>query len=74
MMRNMIRHGIRAVRDGGELDTPMLRGEAAPVPTYGQDRVVSGVAPAATPEADRELVREIARNVVKDTMAIGFPG
>jgi len=45
MMRNMIRHGIRAVRDGGELDTPMLRGEAVPVPTYGQDRVVSGVAP-----------------------------
>jgi phenylpropionate dioxygenase-like ring-hydroxylating dioxygenase large terminal subunit len=74
MMRNMIRRGIRAVSNGEQLDTPTLRTKAASVPTYGQDRVISGVAPAATPEADRQLIREIARNVVTETLETGFPG
>jgi hypothetical protein len=73
MMRNMIRRGIRAVSNGEAVESPLLQGDAT-VPTYGQDRVVSGIAPAATPEADRELIREIARNVVTETVATGFPG
>jgi phenylpropionate dioxygenase-like ring-hydroxylating dioxygenase large terminal subunit len=73
MMRNMIRRGIRAVSNGEAVESPLLQGDAT-VPTYGQDRVVSGIAPGATPEADRELIREIARNVVTETMATGFPG
>jgi phenylpropionate dioxygenase-like ring-hydroxylating dioxygenase large terminal subunit len=71
MMRNMIRRAIRAVANGEELNSPMLR-NGAPVPTYGQDRVLSGVAPAATPEEDSRLVREIARNVVTETMKSGL--
>jgi phenylpropionate dioxygenase-like ring-hydroxylating dioxygenase large terminal subunit len=70
MMRNMIRRGIRAVCDGEEVDSPMLRNGAA-VPTYSHDRVVSGVAPAATPEADRQLLREVARGVVAATVKAG---
>jgi phenylpropionate dioxygenase-like ring-hydroxylating dioxygenase large terminal subunit len=70
MMRNMIRRGIRAVRDGEAVDSPMLRNGAA-VPTYSHDRVVSGVAPAATPEADSQLLREIARGVVAGTVKAG---
>ena len=71
MMRNMIRRAIRAVANGEELNSPMLR-NGAPVPTYGQDRVLSGVAPAPTPEDDSRLVREIARNVVTETMKSGL--
>jgi phenylpropionate dioxygenase-like ring-hydroxylating dioxygenase large terminal subunit len=70
MMRNMIRCGIRAVRDGEGVDSPMLRNGAA-VPTYSHDRVVSGVTPASTPEQDRRLLREIARGVVTKTMNAG---
>jgi nitrite reductase/ring-hydroxylating ferredoxin subunit len=70
MMRNMIRRGIRAVRDGEEVDSPMLR-NGAPVPTYSHDRVVPGVAPASTPEQDRQLLREIARTVVTKTVNAG---
>jgi hypothetical protein len=44
------------------------------VATYSQDRVVSGIAPAATRKADRQLIREIARNAVRETVAGGFPG
>ena len=72
MMRNMLRRGIRAVANGEDLDYRILKNGSA-VSTYGQDRVISGVATAATPEADRELVREMARNVVSETIANGFP-
>jgi nitrite reductase/ring-hydroxylating ferredoxin subunit len=71
MMRNMIRRGIRAVQGGAALDHPMLRNGAA-VPTYSHDRVVSGIAPAATPEADRQLLREVARNAVAETVKTGL--
>jgi phenylpropionate dioxygenase-like ring-hydroxylating dioxygenase large terminal subunit len=72
MMRTMIRRGIRAVRSGKELASPMLKNGAA-VPTYSHDRVVSGIASAATPEADRQLIREIARGVVAETLKSGLP-
>jgi phenylpropionate dioxygenase-like ring-hydroxylating dioxygenase large terminal subunit len=71
MMRNLIRHGIRAVKNGEDLGYPTLQ-NGAPLPTYGHDRVVSGIAPASTPEADRELLREVARQVVSGTIASGF--
>ena len=72
MMRNMIRRAIRANGAGEELDSPLLR-DGEIIATYSQDRVVSGVAPAPTHEADRQLIREIARNTVSETVAGGFP-
>jgi phenylpropionate dioxygenase-like ring-hydroxylating dioxygenase large terminal subunit len=71
MMRNMIRRGIRAVARGEELQSPMLRNGAA-VPTYSHDRVVSGIASAATPEENGRLLREVARTVVKETLRAGL--
>jgi phenylpropionate dioxygenase-like ring-hydroxylating dioxygenase large terminal subunit len=71
MMRNLIRHGIRAVKNGEDLGYPILK-NGAPLPTYGHDRVVSGIAPAATPPADRQLLRKVARQVVAGTIASGF--
>ena len=70
MMRNMIRRGIRAVRNGEDLGYPILKNGAA-VPTYSHDRVVSGIAPAATPAEDKRLLREVARNVVAHTVQAG---
>ena len=70
MMRNMIRRGVRAVRDGVELDHPTLASGGA-VPTYSHDRMVAGIAPAATPTEDRELLREVARGVVAETLRAG---
>jgi hypothetical protein len=72
MMRNMIRGAIRANRGGKDLKSPML-GNGAAVPTYSHDQVVSGVAAAATPEADRELIREVARKVVAGSIESGLP-
>jgi hypothetical protein len=71
MMRNMIRRGIRAVRDGEELGYRIMRNGAA-VPTYSHDRVIPGIAAAATPAADRQLLREVARNVVAETVRSGL--
>ena len=71
MMRNMIRRGIRAVGKGEALESPMLRNGSA-VPTYSHDRVVSGIAPAATREADRQLLRKVARGVVRETVKTGW--
>ena len=71
MMRNLIRRGVRAVRKGLELSHPLLK-NGAPVPTYSHDRVVSGIAPAATPDEDRKLLREVARGVVQ--AAVGEAG
>jgi len=70
MMRNMIRRAIRTVKKGEELASPMLTDGSA-IATYSHDRVVPGIAPAATPEADRKLVREVARNVVKRSIRHG---
>jgi nitrite reductase/ring-hydroxylating ferredoxin subunit len=72
MMRNMIRRGIRAVRNGDDLDYPILKNGAA-VPTYSHDRVVSGIPAASTPEEDKQLLREVARKVVAGTVRAGSP-
>jgi phenylpropionate dioxygenase-like ring-hydroxylating dioxygenase large terminal subunit len=71
MMRNMIRRGIRAVRDGEELGYPILNNGAA-LPTYSHDRVIPGIAQAETPEADRRLLRQVARDVVGMTVKDGL--
>ncbi len=73
MMRNMLRRGIRAVGAGESLDYRILSNGAA-VPTYSHDRVVPGIAPAATREEDRRLLREVARNVVAQTVKAGLAG
>jgi phenylpropionate dioxygenase-like ring-hydroxylating dioxygenase large terminal subunit len=70
MMRNMIRQGIRAVRNGEDLGYPILKNGAV-VPTYSHDRVVSGIPAAATPAEDKRLLREVARNVVAQTVQAG---
>ncbi|MBV8120967.1 MAG: aromatic ring-hydroxylating dioxygenase subunit alpha [Alphaproteobacteria bacterium] len=70
MMRNMIRRGIRAVKNGEDLGCRILRNGGV-IPTYSHDRIVSGVAPAPTPEADIELLRETARKVVTTTIEAG---
>lgn len=64
MLRNMIRRGIRAVQHGAD-PTPVTRQDGKVIPTYSQDRVVSGIPPAPTPEEDRRLLREIGRRVVE---------
>ena len=71
MMRNMLRRGIRATAAGEDPGYRILKNDAA-VPTYSHDRVVSGVAPAATPQADRQLLREVARNIVAGTVRDGL--
>ena len=71
MMRNMIRRGIRAVRDGEDARLSHLQNGAA-VPTYSHDRVMPGIPPAATQEEDRQLLREVARNVVAETVKAGW--
>jgi phenylpropionate dioxygenase-like ring-hydroxylating dioxygenase large terminal subunit len=73
MMRNMIRGAIRANRKGEAHNSPMLKNGAA-VPTYSHDRVVPGIAPAASPDADRQLLREVARDVVATTIREGGLG
>jgi hypothetical protein len=71
MMRNMIRRGIRAVRDGEALGYRIMQNGAA-VPTYSHDRVIPGIAPAATPAADRQSLREVALSVVAETVKGGL--
>jgi phenylpropionate dioxygenase-like ring-hydroxylating dioxygenase large terminal subunit len=67
MMRNMIRRGIRATRNGEDLDYPILRNGGV-IATYGHDRVLRGVAPAPTPEEDKKLLRAVARDVVREAV------
>jgi hypothetical protein len=71
MMRNMIRRGIRAVAAGEDLDYPILKDGAA-LPTYSHDRVIPGIAPAATPAADRALLRDVARTMVAESIRTGL--
>jgi hypothetical protein len=71
MMRNMIRRGVRAVKNGEALDCRILHNGGA-VPTYSHDRVVAGIPAAATPEEDQRLLREVARKVVSSTIETGF--
>jgi phenylpropionate dioxygenase-like ring-hydroxylating dioxygenase large terminal subunit len=70
MMRNMIRSGIRAVKNGEESGYRNLKNGSV-IATYSHDRIVSGIAPAPTSEADKELLRETARKVVATTIAAG---
>jgi phenylpropionate dioxygenase-like ring-hydroxylating dioxygenase large terminal subunit len=70
MMRNLIRRGIRAVQNGEDLGYRILRNGGA-VPTYSHDRVVAGIPPAATPEADKQLLCEVGRRVVAGTIEAG---
>jgi hypothetical protein len=65
MLRNMIRRGIRAVQNGADPMLPSSQGGKV-IPTYSQDRVVRGIPPASTPEADSALLREIGRKVVAE--------
>jgi hypothetical protein len=65
MLRNMIRHGIRAVQQGDEPKRASCQ-DGKMIATYSQDRVVAGIPPAATPEEDRALLRQIARRVVTE--------
>jgi nitrite reductase/ring-hydroxylating ferredoxin subunit len=71
MMRNMIRRGIRTVRNGENLDYRILRNGPA-IPTYCHDRVILGIAPAPTPEEDRRLLREHGRNVIEQSVRVGL--
>jgi nitrite reductase/ring-hydroxylating ferredoxin subunit len=71
MMRNMIRRGIRAVGNGEDLDYRILRNGPA-IPTYCHDRVISGIAPAPTPQGDRRLLRELARSMVEEAVRTGL--
>jgi hypothetical protein len=59
------------VKKGEDLSSPMLRNGGA-VPTYSHDRVVPGIPPAATLEADRKKVRELARGVVRQAVRNGL--
>jgi nitrite reductase/ring-hydroxylating ferredoxin subunit len=72
MMRNMIRRGIRAVRNGEDLEYRILRNGTA-IPTYCHDRVIPGVAPAPTPQGDRRLLREFARSIMEEAVRAGLP-
>ena len=65
MLRNMLRRGIRAVQNG--TDPQHMNGHVGQViTTYSQDRVIAGIPPAPTPEADQQLLREMGRQVVED--------
>jgi hypothetical protein len=72
MMRNMIRQGVRDVRNHQDLDYPILRNGSA-IPTYCHDQVVAGIAMAPTPQEDRLLLRDVARRLVADVVRTGFP-
>jgi nitrite reductase/ring-hydroxylating ferredoxin subunit len=65
MLRNMIRRGIRAVQSGADPEY-LSHQDGQIMPTYSQDRVVSGIPPAPSAEEDRRLLREIGRKVVEE--------
>jgi hypothetical protein len=65
MLRNMIRRGMRAVQEARAPWRPESP-DGQTIPTYSQDRVVSGIPPAPTPEEDRQILIKTARQVVED--------
>jgi nitrite reductase/ring-hydroxylating ferredoxin subunit len=71
MMRNMIRRGIRAVRNGESLDYRILQNGPV-IPTYCHDRVILGISPATTTKEDRRQLRELGRSVVEDSVSAGL--
>jgi nitrite reductase/ring-hydroxylating ferredoxin subunit len=64
MLRNMIRRGIRAVQAGADPKHGILH-DGQVIPTYSQDRVVSGIPRAPSPEEDSRVLQEIGRKVVE---------
>ena len=71
MLRNLIRRGIRIVRNGEKLDYRILQNGPA-IPTYCHDRVILGIAPAPTRQEDRQLLREFGRSVVEESVKSGL--
>jgi nitrite reductase/ring-hydroxylating ferredoxin subunit len=71
MLRNLLRRGIRAVQNGAD-PVPESRQAGQVIPTYSQDTIVPGIAPAPTPEEDKRLLREIGRKVVEDCQRLAF--
>jgi len=69
MLRTMLRRGIRAVQHGADPRPPTWQ-DGKIIPTYSQDRVLSGIPPAPTPEEDRRLLREIGRKVVEESQRL----
>jgi nitrite reductase/ring-hydroxylating ferredoxin subunit len=65
LLRSMIRREIRAVQNGAD-PRHGVRVDGKVIPTSSQDRVVSGIPAAPTPEEDRRLLREIGRKVVAE--------
>ena len=66
MLRNVVRKGIQAVREGRDPDGVVVkRGE--PIPTYSTDTVVD-VPEAATREADRQVLRDTGRRVAENSV------
>ena len=63
MMRNIIRRGVRAVRNGEDPQGVSWR-EGAVTPTYSHERVVR-IPPASTSEDDRALLRDTGRRVAE---------
>jgi hypothetical protein len=63
MFRNQIRHGIRAVKAGGD-PAGLFRDAGAVIPTYCNDTVVR-VPPATTLELDKKLMRETGRRLAE---------
>ena len=61
MFRNLVRQGIRDVRDGRD-PKGVTRKPDMVLPTLGQDTVLR-IPPAATPEEDRQLLRAVGRRV-----------
>ena len=59
---------VQLDRDQAGADPGLNGGHGRVIATFSHDRVVSGIPPAATPEADRQLLREVARNVVIDAI------
>jgi hypothetical protein len=65
MLRNMIRRGIRAVQQN---EAPWCPGRpnGQTIATYSQDRVISGIPPASSPEEDRGMLLKAGRQVIED--------
>jgi phenylpropionate dioxygenase-like ring-hydroxylating dioxygenase large terminal subunit len=63
MFRQLIRRGIRAVRDG-HAPAGLCREEGAVIPTYCNDTVVR-VPPAETPAMDRQRMRDTGRRLAE---------
>ena len=63
MFRNLVRQGIRMVRDGGE-PKGICHINDGPIPTYCND-TVGRTPPAENPEADSRLMRETGRRLAE---------